>query len=354
MRHTCYFLLGALVFLAEFAGMAASAPRMPATAAELALYKGADRQYILEEGAKKEGKLAFYTTGAMQYGVQALVDAFEKKYPYIKVEIWRSAADTLMSRVLEEYKSGRYLCDVIESAQLIHVAKTGVLQPYYSPHQAAIDEGAMQKAPGEGYLTVGFREGGLVLAYNTKQISRKDIPKTYQDLLDPKWKGRMAIAGSQSGVSWMSVMLVTYGEDFVKKIAQQKIAVHMASGAALQGMVENGEYIFSPTTLDSYVVTAKQKGAPIDWHPLEPVYVNLGEMALFRQPPHPHAAMLFIDFELSKEGAAIHKAAANYTSTRRDVPGAATYKKFYGAKTAEEAAEWSSLFKVLFVKQETR
>ena len=279
----------------------------------------------------------------MQYGVQALVDAFEKKYPYLKVAIWRNAADTLMSRVLEEYKSGRYLCDVIESAQLIHVAKTGILQPYYSPHQAAIEEGAMQKAPGEGYLTVGFREGGIGLGYNTKQISRKEIPKTYQELLDPKWKGKMAIAGSQTGVSWMAAMLVTYGEDFVKKIAQQNITVHMVSGVALQGMVESGEQILSPTVFDNYVSVAKQKGAPIDWYPLEPVYVNLGEMALFRHPPNPHAALLFIDFELSKEGAAIQKTVANYLSTRRDVPGGATYKKFYGAKTAEEAAEWSKL-----------
>ncbi len=351
MKNKFGFLFFLLAFLWAPADPAAAATKKPLAVAELALYKGVDRQQILEEGAKREGKLTFYTTGAVQYGVRATVDAFEKKYPYLKVDIWRAAADNLMARVVEEHKSGKYLCDVIESAQLIHVAKTGVLHPFYSPHQAFIDDKAMEKAPGEGYMTVGFREGGIGLGYNTKQLSKKDIPKTYQELLDPKWKGKLAVAGSQTGVSWMAAMLSAQGEDFVKKIARQDIVVHMVSGVALQGMVENGEYILSPTIFDNYVSVAKKKGAPIDWFPLEPVYVNLGEVALFRQPPNPHAALLFIDFILSKEGAAILKTSANYLSTRRDVPGGATYKKFYGARTPEEAEVWTKLFRTLFVKK---
>lgn len=352
LRHVGQFFTFTCIALLAFSNGAMSAPKKPGTVAELALYQGADRQQLLEEGAKREGKLTFYTTGILQQGVRPVVAGFEKKYPYLKVDIWRSGADTLLPRMLEEHKSGKDLADVIESAQLVHfmLQKAGAVQPFLSPALAIIEEGAMKKAPGEGYLAVGFRESGIGLGYNTKQIAQKDLPKTYQDLLDPKWKGKLAIAGSETGPSWMGTMLATFGEDLVKRMAQQKFDVHMVSAMGLLDMVINGEYQFSPTIFESHVINSKRKGAPVDWLPLEPVYVNLGQIGLTKQPPHPHAALLFIDFQLSQESAAINKA-AGYLSTRKDVQGTATYKKRYGLTSAEEGAKWSEMFSLLFVKR---
>jgi iron(III) transport system substrate-binding protein len=188
------------------------------------------------------------------------------------------------------------------------------------------------------------------VGYNTKLITLDQVPKTNQDLLHPKWKGKIAIAGSDTGQNWMGTMLVAHGEDFVKKLAEQKFDVHMVSGRAILDMVINGEYICSPTIFDSHAINSKQQGAPCDWVPLEPVHMNVGQIALYRHSPNPHAAMLFIDFELSKESAEIHKA-AGYSPTRKDVVGVKTYKKFYGAKSVEEAMKWDELFSRLFLKK---
>ena len=110
-----FMYLWAAVFL--FAGIAQPAQKKPATAAELALYEGADRQQLLEEGARKEGKLTLYTVGILTQTVRPKVAAFEKKYPYIKVEIWRASNDELFARVFEEYMAGRHVVDVIETTQ---------------------------------------------------------------------------------------------------------------------------------------------------------------------------------------------------------------------------------------------
>ncbi len=178
------------------------AQKKPTTAAELALYTGPDRQQLLEEGARKEGKLVFYTVGIINQAVRPVVDAFQKKYPFIKVDIWRAGSNDLLPRLLEEYRAGKHQCDVIEATQLLSILmyKQGMIQPFTSPALKSVQEDAIIKAPGQGAYEVAFRENGLGLGYNTKLISKAQVPKTYQDLLDPKWKGKSGIAGSETGI----------------------------------------------------------------------------------------------------------------------------------------------------------
>jgi iron(III) transport system substrate-binding protein len=351
MVHKIVTALFVLTFLFITVSFAVSASKKPTTVAELALYSGSDRQQILEEGARKEGKLIFYTSLAVPI-VRPLMSAFEKRYPYIKIIIWRAGGESLLPKILEEYKFGKHLCDVVEGTQLVMIMlqKVGVLQPYYSPHIANIQEGSITKAPGKGAFAVAFRESGIGLGYNTKQITREGIPKTYQDLLDPKWKGKVAIVSGNTGTSWMAAMLVTYGEDFVRRIAEQKFVVQMVSGRALCDMVINGEYMLSPTIFNSHVTDSRQKGAPVDWAPLEPVPVNVGQFSLPTHSANPHAALLFMDFELSKESAEYYKT-LGYDPTRLDVSGTKTYKKFYGASTTDEVTKWGELFNRVFVNQ---
>jgi len=316
MRRTGYILVCALVIVLVFTGTVMGAEKKPTTVAELALYQGADRQQILEEGAKKEGKLVFYTSGILKQAVRPVVDAFERKYPFIKVEIWRATGKQLVARVSEEYKGRKYLFDVLESTQVVVLPLSGI-----------------------------------GLGYNTKLVNKEELPKTYKDLLDPKWKGKMAIPGSDTGVNWMGAMHHAHGEEFVKQVAKQNCDVHMVSGRALLDMVINGEYALSPSLFDSHVFKSKKQGAPCDWIPLEPVHVNVGQISLSKNAAHPHAALLFIDFELTKEGAEIHKA-AGYSPFHKEVPPLAkAYKKYYGAESLEDVKRMHELFDKLFLKK---
>lgn len=338
-----------LVVIFLFTSFAMSATKKPVTVAELALYKGADRQRLLEEGAKKEGNLIFYTTGTQ---AQSLVKAFQKKYPFIKVETWRAGTDEVLPKILEEYKAGRYAVDVIGPTQAAEIVlrEAGFLQPFYSPELASIEEEAVVKAPGGGVFTAQHFQSGVGLGYNTKLIKKEQLPKSYQDLIDPKWKGKLPIVGTETGVLWMGGLLAAYGEEFIKKLAEQQFVVHMVSGRALNDMIVAGEFDFSPTIFDSHVDASKKKGAPVDWIPLEPVSCNLGQIMLPKYSAHPHAAMLYIDFDLSREAGEIYKA-EGYNSPRKDVANLRNYKKYYGFESTSDTVKLNGLFRKLFLKK---
>ena len=331
-----------------FTGAALPASKRPATVAELALYRGADRRQILEEGAKKEGRLTLYTTGTQ---AKSIVKAFEKKYPYIKAEVWRVSTRELIAKIIEEYRARKTLSDAIGNIDLSAVVlkEAGLLQPFYSPEVAQIEEGAFDNAPGGGVFSAGHFQSGRGIGYNTKLIKRDELPKTYQDLLNPKWKGKLPIA-SEGGVVWMGCLLATYGEEFVRKMSEQDFIVQMVSARALNDMIVAGEYLFSPTISDSHVAASKKGGAPVDWIPLEPVACNLGQISIHKDSPHPHAAMLFIDFDLSKEAGAIYRA-QGYNSPRKDVDNLRDYKKYFGFASTKEVKRVTELYDKLFLKK---
>ena len=330
--------------------VASAAQKKPVTAAEVALYTGADRQQILEEGAKKEGKLAFYTTGILVQTVRPLIDAFQKKYPYIKVDVWRAGTQELIPRYRQEHQAGKFTADVIELTQAggVMLQEASLLQAFYSPNLAQIEEGSVSKAPG-GAFTAGHYQSGISLAYNTKLIKKEEAPKTYQDLLDAKWKGKMALAGSNTGITWVGGLLENFGEPFVEKMSKQKIAVHQISARALLDMVISGEYALVPTTMDSHVNKSKKGGAPIVWVPLEPVPAYIGQIMLPKSSPHPYAAMLFIDFDLSKQGGEIY-VANGYASPRKDIPGELSYKRYYGPWSTKQEKTWNDIYGKYFLQ----
>ena len=348
MKHKTLIALFVLVHALLLMGTAVPAAKKPTTIPELSLYRGVDRQQILEEGAKKEGKLTFYTSGAE--AIRPVIEAFEKKYPFIKVETWRTSGQPLISRLLEEFKSGNHAFDTLETTQtvMLIMMASGIVQPFYSPNLAKIEDEAVLPAPDGGAYAVAFRSSGIGLGYNTKLISKEQLPKTYQDLLDPKWKGKMAIAGSDTGVGWSGAIYQTFGEEFLSKIAKQNFALHMVSAAAMANIVISGEYIASPTVLNISTIV-KKPGTPIAWIPLEPVRVNVGQVAISKNAPHPHAALLLADFELSKESGEIHRT-TGYDHFRTDVPPLEQrYKKYFGPRTTEEVSKELAIFNKLFV-----
>ena len=352
MKTKWYFFACPVIVIFLFANPAGAAAKRPTTPAELALYKGADRQQILEEGAKKEGRLILYTTGILNKTVDPKVKVFQKKYPYIKVDIWRAETSNLVAKFFQEYGARRYAVDVVELTQAgeILLEEKKMLQPFYSPNLSSIEDEAIKKAPGGEAFAAGTYESGRVLGYNTKLIKKDQLPKTNKDLADPMWRGKVALAASGSGVNWMGTILNFEGEELGQKIARQNFDLHEVSARAILDMVINGEYVFSPTCTDSHVILSKKKGAPVDWIPLEPVQVNSGQVMLPLYPPNPHAALLFVDFNLSRETGELYRQ-TGYDSPRKDIPDQKTYKKYYGPESTEQYAKWRDLFSKYFVKK---
>jgi iron(III) transport system substrate-binding protein len=340
-----------LIFVATNA-FAASVPTSPA---QLALYRGADREKILIEGAKKEQALTLYDSHTW---FRTFVKEFEKKYPFIRVSEFRSDSKTMLKRTLEEFKAGQYLVDVIETtaASMKIMDREGMFEEYFSPEARQYPEDVKEKGK-SGLRYLGDRETYNSLGFNTTLVSPAEAPKTPKDLVDPKWKGKMSIAGTSTGVRWVGSVLSIMGREFLNKLSEQEIKVQNISGAALAGLVVSGEVPLSPTIFDANVYTAKKKGAPIEWRPLEPVVTTVGYSGLSSKAPHPHAALLFIDYLHSKEGQQLIMRGGLW-SPREDIGTVEQkFKKLYIDEKYsldeldQKFVEWENLMHQLFIRK---
>jgi iron(III) transport system substrate-binding protein len=332
--------------------LAASAPM---SLSQLALYQGADREKILIERAKREGQLTLYNSHTW---FRTFVKEFEKKYPFIKVSEWRNDSKNVIRRAMEEFKSPRNLADVIETtAEGMGLMKRDTMfQEYYSPEARYYPDDVKSKGK-NGLFYLGDRETYNSLGFNTNLIGANEAPKTMRELLDPKWKGKMSIVSTSTGVRWIGNTLITMGREFLDKMAEQELKVQDMSGAALSGLVASGEVPLSPTIFDADVTVAKQKGAPIEWRALEPVVATVGYSGLSAKAPNPHAALLFIDFIHSKEGQQLIMKGGLW-SPRQDIGTVEQkFKKTYlDEKFALEELEvkfsqWENLMRQLFISR---
>ena len=268
------FTAGILIFAATNA-LAASAP-MPVS--QLALYQGADRETILIQGAKKEGQVVFYNSHTW---FKAVAQEFEKKYPFIKVAEWRADGADVMKRVIEESQAGRFLADVVESTagNIGGIHSHGLLQEHRSPELRFFDDDVMMKGKNGVYYWAD-RETYISLGFNTNHIPAAEAPKRLNDLLDPKWKGKMSLAGGATAARWVGAVIDMAGREFIEKLSVQDVNVHNLSGAALANLVVTGEVPMSPTIFDSNIFVAKRKGAAVEWRPVDPVVANVGYSGL--------------------------------------------------------------------------
>ncbi|HWH76689.1 MAG TPA: extracellular solute-binding protein, partial [Candidatus Binatus sp.] len=287
------------IFLTSSAALGAQA-KAPSSA-ELALYKGKDREKILLEGARKEAEVTFYTSNTWIAG--PVSQEFAKKYPFVKTNVWRSDSKELLKRLTEEAAAGRPIADVVETSPdyMALLQATNTFQEVLSPELRPYDDSVKVKGK-QGILSWTSRELYISLGFNTNVIPPNDAPKLMKDLLDPKWKGKMSIAGTTTGTQWIGALVETFGREFVEKIAGQDVNVQNISGAALAELVASGEVPLSPTIFNSNIAVAKQKGAPVEWRPIDPVIATTGTSGMVANAPHPHAALLFLDFIHSKEG----------------------------------------------------
>ena len=254
----------------------------------------------LIEAAKKEGELVYYTTMTLSQS-KKVVDKFEKRYPFIKVELFRTGGGPLLNKILTEARGGRYAWDVVSGRgeMVLPFMENNLLAAYRSPESRKMGADLVDK---EGYWTA-YYVNPYALGYNTRQVKKEEVPKSYEELLEPKWKGKKISIDSEA-YGLLSGLIRAWGKEkavsYFKKLAAQE-PVPMRGNTNRVQLTMAGEYpliiAYAPT-----IQRETSKGAPIDWVPLEPVAVQVNPVMLAAKAPHPNAAKLFTDFVLSKEG----------------------------------------------------
>src|SRR3954470_12970714 len=187
--------------------IAPAAQAQNARVAEIAAYQGSDRAQRLLEGARREGALSLYSNAPTEDN-SALAGAFEKKYG-IKINLYRASSEDIRQRVLNEYRAKRYDVDLIlnNSPAMEALTQEKARQPVKSPY---LDDLIPSAGPASR-AWVGFCLNVLVAAYNTKLVNKGDLPKSYPDLLDPKWKGKIALEADDS--DWFAALSGALGEE---------------------------------------------------------------------------------------------------------------------------------------------
>ena len=268
----------------------------PEPKASAPMYQGADREAWLLDRARKEGTVTLYTSMAPTEA-GPMLKAFEKKYG-IKTVLWRGLSDGVVQRVINEGRVKRQGADVIETngPEMEILSREQVLTEFYSPHTADLPPAMIPKHR----QWMPDRLNFFVVAYNTQKIQREEIPKHYEGFLDPKWKGRIGIEATDA--EWMAGLVKNMGEArgsaFFDKLAEQKPDVRKGH-VLLAQMVASGEVPVGLTIYNANAQSLKQRGAPIDWLPVEPTLARPQGVAVARDAAHPHAATLLADFMIS-------------------------------------------------------
>jgi len=250
----------------------------------------------LVEAAKKEGRLVWYTSTSVTES-KPLLDDFEKLYPFIKGEIVRASGEKTLNRIMTESRAGRWDFDVVTISEVDALMDARLLAPYKSPEAKNFiadfkDSDGYWTAIYVNYMTVG---------YNPKLVSDREAPKSWEDLLDGKWKGKLAM--DQEEYTWYATLKKAWGKEktqkYMRALAKQNIEWRKGHTLITQ-MMAAGEFPLS-IVYAHRVEGMKQKGAPVEWvSTVNPIVVTLNSAGLSPRPAHPNVARLFIDFVLSK------------------------------------------------------
>jgi len=313
------FIVSILIFYSLIfsprAGEAAMADEVVKKAASLS---GAQRKAFLEEGAKKEREIVFYTSLSLT-DYPKILPHFEKAYPFIKTNTYRSTPSGVFTRVETEARAGRHAVDVVGSApvEMWQLKQRKHSAAYLSPEQKALPPGSRDP---EGYWQ-GFEVTPLVTAFNTKQVPGADAPRTYQDLLNPRWKGRISLGTEE--YTWFNILLESMGgkkgAEYMQALAKQELQMPGSSSVMRVQLMLAGESAIALAARGRRVTDYKQQGAPIDFRIMDPYGGEPNFVALMQRSTHPHAALLFIDWILSEEGQTRMVEAAGRISIRKGI-----------------------------------
>lgn len=253
------------------------------------------------EGAKKEGKLVWYTgMGSSEANVVAA--EFQKKYPFIKAEIFRSSGEKLLTRFMIESRTQTHRADIFQASivQVYQLLNQNLLKSYVSEERRIFPDGFKDQ---KGFWTA-FYLVTYVIGYNTQLITEKEAPKGYEDLLQPKWRGRIGLETEE--YQWFYHMLQIMGQDkglaYMKSLAKQSPQLRNGHTLLAQ-LVAAGEFALTVVLYGHRVEEMIGNGAPLQWVRLRgPTITAFNAISVAENAPHPNAAKLFYDFAISKEG----------------------------------------------------
>jgi iron(III) transport system substrate-binding protein len=299
-----------------------------------------------------EGALTLYTTIA-EKDLPTLIQPFESKHG-IKVTVWRAGTDRVLQRTMAEAAAGRHDVDVIHfgSPEMEALAREQILLPVDVPVHADLQPGSIppHKQWAATLLSV------WVQAYNTKLLKREELPRSYGDLLDARWKGKLGIEAKDQ--DWFASVVDVMGSGdkgvgFFRDLAARNGVSVRLGHTLLNNLVISGEIPIALTVYNYMPEQAKKKGAPIDWFALEPAIARSNAVGVARRAPHPKAALLFYEYLLSEE-AQQSFVSMDYVPSNTKVASPLAGIRILQVdpvRVLDESDKWTRLFEETFIKR---
>lgn len=307
--------------------------------------------------AMKEGQVRWYTGLIAEEAAKPMVAAFMKRYPGIKAEFVRMNGSDIAKKIVEEAKQGTMQGDVFDSTTSVAVLMpAGLIEPYRADSSKDIPE--QYKDPN------GFWASQVVyfttVGYNADLVAPGDVPKSYEDLLDPKWRGKIgwSSSGLASATGFVANVLMTMGDGpgmaYLEKLKGQNIVRIPGGGNEALGAVAKGTVLIGLQIFNHHTLIYKKRGAKVEWIKLEPLFGFSNPIGLVKNAPHPNAGKLLIDYVLSEEGQRVLRDADHIPANIKvDAPEASLKSGFRvnfvsPEMTEQNTAKWQAIVKKLF------
>jgi len=260
--------------------------------AELAADASPGREQRLLEGARKEASVNLYTSNAAPT-IHALAADFEKRYG-VRVNLWRASSVKVLQRLLAEKQARRWEFDAvsISAPKLEALYREGLLQETHSAAHGEMIDGAMPAHRGWAPQFINV----FVQAYNTRAVPRDELPQQWSELLDPRWKGKLGVEANAA--EWYCALAQRGGADVLTRIAATNGLSVRQGNSVLANMVVTGEVPLALAVYGHMIAQAKAQGAPVESFALGPPIARANGIGVSRQPAHPHAALLFYEYNL--------------------------------------------------------
>ncbi len=268
--------------------------------------QAAEPDTALIDAARKEGSVNWYSTLIVNQIVRPMSEAFEKKYPGIKVQYSRATSSDVALKIRNEARAKRVQADIFDGSNTVFLLEDASLVADYKPKAAADWPQSLRDTKGHWTALNLFY---WTAAVNTNTVKAADIPQTFADLLNPRWKGQIAwtydlTPGGPPG--FIHNILTTMGQDkgmaYLRAFAKQEPVVIPAAQRVVLDKVVSGEYSLAVMILNYHATISQGQGAPIKWLRMEPLLQSMSLVSVVKDAPHPNAARLLTEFMLSDEG----------------------------------------------------
>ena len=342
------WMVASVIFLV---GIAAS-PLAPAAGdiASLALDVRPDRAQRLLEGARREGEVTVYTSLTASTAARIKAD-FERRFG-VRVNLWRASSENILQRVTTEARAGRSDFDIVETngPEMEAIQREKLLQRVESSHFADL----IPQALFAHREWVATRLNLFVQCYNTRLVKRDEVPRSFGDLLDPRWKGRLAIEANDA--DWFQAVVEEMGEARGLALFRQLVATNDLSvrkgHALLAELVTSGEIALSLTCYSFKVDQDRKAGAPIDWVSFGPLLARPNGAGISRKPRHPHAALLFYEYMIGEAQPLLAQLELIPVSRKIATELKGRSLRFIDpARVLDESAKWEKLYEDIIVKR---